>query len=217
MRTELLGLLLPCAALLLPATALFLPLPATAVPAVGNPIVYHSPGDTGARPTSPVEIPYQNGQELYLYLDYENDRVPPESTNSATMCVDEDGNETCGFDVLIKLTTDAATFGSFTPDSPAVVGHFDATNTQLRVNGIEVGGMAIPARIGTLTVDALGSNQLQISVQGHHRVGAAGQLDGIQSHVISVPEPGVSLLLIVGVVGLRGLVRLRARRRTAAG
>jgi hypothetical protein len=77
--------------------------------------------------------------------------------------------------------------------------------------------MKIPAGIGTLTVDALGANQLQITVQGVHRVGAAGQLDAIQPEVIAnVPEPAVGLLLISGVAGLAALERLRRRRSAAA-
>jgi hypothetical protein len=78
--------------------------------------------------------------------------------------------------------------------------------------------MTIPAEIGTLTVDALDANQLQIEVKGVHRVGAAGQLDAIQPQVIVMPEPGGDLLLMCGIAGLAALYRLRHRhpRRVTA-
>jgi len=200
--------------------ALLSPAAALAVPATGDPVVYHSPGDDGTPPvSSPVEIPAESNQELYLFIDYDNDRDPPGSTGAGTMCVDEDGNETCGFDLLIEMTTDVATFTSFVPPvSSNIVGRIDPSDaTTLRVNGIDVGGMAIPARIGTLTVDALGANQLQIAVQGVHRVGAAGQLDAVQPQVIvRLPEPGGTLLLVSGLAGLAALHRLRRRRVRAA-
>ncbi len=75
----------------------------------------------------------------------------------------------------------------------------------------------VPADIGTLTVDALDANQLQITVQGVHRVGAAGQLDAIQPQVIvNLPEPGGNLLLMYGIAGLAALYRLRRQRRVTA-
>jgi hypothetical protein len=204
------------------ATALFLglllPVTAAAVPSTGNPVVYHSPDGLGTPPAvSPPEILAENGQQIYLFIDYENDPDGGTSGGTGTMCVDEDGDETCGFDVLLVMTTDTATFATFTPflsDSGNIVGQIDSnTQTSLRVNGIDVNGMAIPAEIGTLTVDALDANQLQIEVKGVHRVGAAGQLDAIQPQVIvNLPEPAGDLLLMCGIAGLAALYRLRHRR-----
>jgi hypothetical protein len=199
---------------------LLLPVTATAVPSTGNPVVYHSPDDSGTPPAgSPPEILAENGQQIYLFIDYENDPDGDTSGGAGTMCVDEDGDETCGFDVLLVMTTDTATFASFAPDSANIVGYIDpSTQTSLRVNGIDVNGMAIPAEIGTLTVDALDANQLQIEVKGVHRVGAAGQLDAIQPQVIAnLPEPAGDLLLMCGIAGLAALYRLRHRRPRRAG
>ncbi|MBW2282633.1 MAG: hypothetical protein JRG82_17995 [Deltaproteobacteria bacterium] len=213
------------------ATALFLglllPVTATAVPSTGNPVVYHSPDGLGTRPSgSPPEILAKNGQQIYLFIDYENDPDGGTSGSAGTMCVDKDGDETCGFDVLLVMTTDTATFATFTPASGNIIGQIDSnTHTSLRVNGIDVNGlgveidMAIPAEIGTLTVDALDANQLQIEVKGVHRVGAAGQLDAIQPQVIvNLPEPAGDLLLMCGIAGLAALYRLRHRhpRRVTA-
>jgi hypothetical protein len=197
---------------------LLLPVTATAAPSTGNPVVYHSPDGLGTPPSvSPHEILAENGQPLNLFIDYENDPDGGPSNGSVTMCVDENGDETCGFDVLIEMTTDTATFDTFTPASGKIVGYIDDNGTSLRVNGIDVNGMAIPAEIGTLTVNALDANQLQIEVKGVHRVGAAGQLDAIQPQVIvNLPEPGVDLLLICGIAGLAALYRLRRQRRVPA-
>jgi hypothetical protein len=202
---------------------LLLPVTATAVPSTGNPVVYHSPDGLGTPPAvSPPEILAKNGQPIYLFIDYENDPDGGPSNGGVTMCVDKNGDETCGFDVLLVMTTDTATFATFTPASGPptlnIVGQIDSnTQTSLRVNGIDIGGMAIPAEIGTLTVDALDANQLQIEVRGVHRVGAAGQLDAIQPQVIvNLPEPSGDLLLMCGIAGLAALYRLRPRRVTAA-
>lgn len=211
------------------ATALLvcLLLPASAMadlsdPSTGNPIVYHSPDDSGTPPPStgpsvPASemIDTENDQQLFLYLDFQNDPDRGASTRGVTMCVDKNGDETCGFDVWIELITDTATFDTFTPASSKIVGQIDTnTRTSLHVNGVDVNGMAIPAKIGTLTLDALGANQLALLVKGVHRVGAAGQLDPIQE-VVLVPEPGVEVMLIAGGAGLAGLNRLRRRTATA--
>jgi hypothetical protein len=206
------------AALLL---GLLLPVTATAIPSTGNPVVYHSPDDSGTPPSgsTPPEITAENNEQLYLYIDYDNNPDGGASSGAGTMCEDKDGDETCGFDVLITMTTDTAIFASFAPDSADIVGYIDpGTLTSLSVNGINVDGMAIPARIGALTVDALGANQLQIVVQGVHRVGAAGQLDAIQPQVlVNLPAPGGRLLLISGIAGLAALYRLRHRHQPHAG
>ncbi len=210
------------------ATALFLglllPVTAAAVPSTGNPVVYHSPDGLGTPPAvSPPEILATNGQQIYLFIDYENDPDGGPSDGEGIMCVDKNGDETCGFDVLLVMTTDTATFATFTPASGPptlnIIGQIDSdTRTSLRINGIDINGMAIPAEIGTLTVDALAANQLQIEVRGVHRVGAAGQLDAIQPQVIVMPEPAGDLLLMCGIAGLAALYRLRQRhpRRVTA-
>ena len=200
---------------------LLLPVTAAAVPSTGNPVVYHSPDDSGTPPSgSTPEILAENGQQIYLFIDYENDPDGGTSGGTGTMCVDKDGDETCGFDVLLVMTTDTATFATFTPASGNIIGQIDSnTQTSLRINGIDVDGMTIPAEIGTLTVDALDANQLQIEVKGVHRVGAAGQLDAIQPQVIvNLPEPAGDLLLMCGIAGLAALYRLRHRhpRRVTA-
>jgi hypothetical protein len=210
MRRNAASLLAPILLLLAPS--------AWATPATGNPVVYVSPNGSGTPPaTSPYVLLPLDGQPLYLFLDYQNDGDADPST-TGTMCVDANGDETCAFDVLLTMQSDAAVFASFTPASSAIVGRIDpGTQKTLRVNGIDVNGMAIPAAIGTLVVDADGTRQLQIQVAGRHRVGAGGQLDAIQSQVIvNLPEPGREWLLASGLLGLALLACLR-RRRLAAG
>lgn len=202
---------------------LLLPASAMADPSTGNPIVYHSVDDSGTPPpiTGPSipaseVIASENDQQLFLYIDYENDPDGGFSSGAGIMCVNKDGDETCGFDVWIELTTDTATFDTFTPASTKIVGRIDTnTRTSLHVNGLDVNGMLIPAKIGTLTLDALGATQFVIKVEGVHRVGAAGQLDTIQPATLPVPEPVVGLMLIAGCAGLVALDRLRRRAAAA--
>jgi len=190
---------------------LILPVMATAVPSAGNPVVYLSLDGSGAPAVQPFAMPGADGLQLHLFIDYVNNPDVGASGGLGTMCVDEDGDETCGFDVLIEMTTDTATFSAFAPAVAGIIGEIDSnTQTSLHVNGINVGGMPIPAEIGTLTLDALGANQFQIEVKGVHRVGAAGQLDTIQPQVIvNVPEPGRLLQLLCGAAGLAALRRFR--------
>jgi len=194
--------------------------PARAVPSVGEPIVYPGTDPGGTPPASlPVEVPPEDGQSLELFIDYDNDPDGGAST-SGGMCVDANGDETCGFDMTLQLQTDTARFVSFTPASgtAVIVGRIDpATGRTLRVNGLDIGGMPIPAPIGTLVLDAAGANQLQIAVTGRHRVGAAGQLDAIQQRVIvQLPEPGAPWQLGSGLLALGLMVRRRRRRAAAA-
>jgi len=166
---------------------------------------------------SPYVLLPQAGQSLPLFLDYQNNGQADSST-TGSMCVNADGDETCAFDVLLTMQSDTGVFASFTPAAGGIVGRIDpGTQKTLRVNGVNVNGMAIPAAIGTLVVDAAGAKQLQIQVAGRHRVGAAGQLDAIQNRVIvNLPEPGRDWLLGSGLLGLALLARLR-RRALAAG
>jgi hypothetical protein len=191
--------------------ALLLPAAATADPAV-----YHSTTN-GGRPAaywpttaSPYPITAGNPRQLYLYID--NTPAVGASPSGGTMCVSKTGGETCAFDVRLEMTTDLATFVSFQPGAAGIVGVIDPNLHTLRVNGINVGGMAIPAPIGTLTVNAAGAHQLSIDVVGAHRVGAAGQLDAIQRKTI-VPEPARGAMLGTGIAALIALHRLQRRLR----
>jgi hypothetical protein len=191
-------------------------MPVHAAAATGNPVVYHSPDGTGTPAELPFPITPADGTQLHLFLAFENDGVADPSNEGTTMCVNKNGDETCAFDVLISLTANAgsdAAFSGFVPAGPGIVWSIDpATSRTLRVNGIDVDGMPMPAPIGTLTVDAAGANLVQIKVEGRHRVGAAGQMDGIQQRVIALPEPGVLWLQATGIAGVLLLAHLRRRR-----
>lgn len=182
--------------------------------AFGNPIVYHSPNGDGTPPSESFQITLPLTElTLDLYIDYENSPDVGASTGGGTMCVDANGDETCAFDVEFQLQSDAATLETFTPASSSIVGHIDAAANTFRVNGVDVNGMPIPAPIGVLTIDAEDANILQVTAVGMHRVGAAGQLDAIQSQVV-VPEPSRFLAQLGGVAMLAGLYRLRTRRNS---
>jgi hypothetical protein len=211
------------ARILLAAVPLLLPAfgqPAGAAAATGNPVVYHSPDGLGTPASvTPWAIAAADGTELRLFVDYENDGEHDPSSSSGTMCVSKDGDETCGFDVLITMTTSPedvdSKFSNFMAAGPGIVGMIDpATSRTLRVNGIDVNGMPMPAPIGTLVVDAAQANQIQIKVEGRHRVGAAGQMDGIQERVIAMPEPGALWLQASGITAVAILAHRRQRRCT---
>jgi hypothetical protein len=212
---------------LLLATGPLLVCPALASPAgaaaTGNPVVYHSPDGLGApAAVTPWVIAAVDGTQLHLFIDYENDGEHDPSSPSGVMCVSRDGDETCAFDVLITMTTspedDDSKFSDFVAAGPGIVGRIDPdTSRTLRVNGIDVNGMPMPASIGTLTVDAAQANQIQIEVEGRHRVGAAGQMDGIQERVIAMPEPGALWLQASGIGAVALLAHRRRRRCTRRG
>lgn len=172
----------------------------------GEPFVYVSPDGSGAQPAvDPYGIPFADGLELELFIGYD----PPSTGSGITMCVDVTSDETCGFDVRLVMSTDTARFTGFAPASGNIVGNV-ATPTTLLVNGVDTNGMPNPAPIGTLMLDAAGANAIRIDVVGNHRVGAAGQLEAIQSRVI-VPEPGWLPQLVGGLLLLGWLSRRRAR------
>jgi hypothetical protein len=187
----------------------------------GDTVVFHSPDDTGDPASiSPWLLTLTDGQELHLYLRYDNPGGG--GSTSGTLCVDANGDETCGFDVKLEMQTDVATFGTFEAASAAVVGYVDLADAKtFRANGLDLSGLEIPSAlgaqvvpIGTLEVNAAGAEQVVIETTGMHRVGAGGQLEAIQSQVIALPEPGGIAPPFVGLLAVAGLAW--RRRRIAA-
>jgi hypothetical protein len=245
------ALLLAMALLLLAARASATPPDCDPATPCGSPVVYHdhygAPCDASIAPTlgplAPYSLPPNARPTLCLYVDYQNDLVANESSGGGTMCVDEDGDETCAFDVRLEIESEDPTypkFESFAPPTglPATTKIEweieEPARRTLRVNGIDASGMAIPAPVGTVTLDRECSTPCTAQVfvrgpcdgsldsgcerqRGSMRVGAAGQLDAIQEQVIAVavPEPDRTLLLACGLAGLALLARLRRRRLAA--
>jgi hypothetical protein len=184
------------------------PSPGTATP----PVLYHSPGDTGANPGEIVPaLPNTGPRTVYLYL---NPGSTPTS-NGEVVCdggegvVAGDGDEACGVHFQIQVTG-GLSIANFVPEHGGT--RFTNTGTVLTAALVTPGDPIPtgPTRIGTLQlVGADGSGQLDMveTVDASLDLGA-----GTARELFFVPEPRVDLLAVVGVAGLAALSRLRRRR-----
>jgi hypothetical protein len=171
------------------------------------PLVYHSPGDTGDRPTSPPYLPKASSVTLYLWLD------PGPTPPSGIVCSDATGDASCAYDLRVQVQGDPQLSSFVSPEGACGVG-CNLTSTKLRVNRIlNTAPLVGRQRIGQLTVNTLGPQGGLIEVTGVNSVGAARQLLTIPSNTIAyVPEPGQLVLLVSGLAGLAVLHRLRGSR-----
>jgi hypothetical protein len=173
--------------------------------AAAGPLVYHSPGDTGARPAVPPYLPKASNVTLYLWLD------PGATAPSGTVCANATGDASCAFDLRVQV------FGDSTIVSAALTGDVVqnlATNGRtLRANRItKANPITGPQKIGELVVNTTGAQGGTIEVTGVHNVGAALQTEPIPGQTLAyVPEPGQLLLLVSGLAGLALLHRLRGQ------
>lgn len=190
MRSVQLGLLL---ALVLAAGA-----------ATGEPLVYHSPGDSGTLPGYPPSLPKASSVSLYLWID------PGSLPVSGTVCNNAIGDASCAYDLRVQVQGDSKLL-NFVPTGGACDVGCKLTDTMLRVNRILTSTPLIgKQRLGVLTVNTSFPQGGLIEVTGVHSVGAARQLQNIPSHTIAyVPEPGMIVLLLSGLAGLAVLHRLR--------
>jgi hypothetical protein len=179
--------------------------------ATGAPIVYHSPGDSGDRPTFAPYLPKASNVTLYLWLD------PGPVPVSGTVCSNATGDASCAYDLRVQVQGDPWIVG-FTPIglvADVVQKLTPLTNpTLLRANRLTNGAPIIGRqKIGTLVVNTMGPQGGLIEVTGVHSLGAALQLESIPSNTIAyVPEPGELVLLVSGLAGLALLHRLRGKR-----
>jgi hypothetical protein len=172
------------------------------------PIVYELSVVPGAK-----KALVSGSQTLNITIDMGTD------PGSGTPCVNGDGDQLCGADVLLTLTGDGQIdfFGAGSnviaePPSLSVL-HLNILKTTppLFLLG--------PQNLGTLDITVLGTettgNQVKIVVRGD-AVNAAGNIVEIPEKTIAVPEPSVRLLLLSGAFGLAALHGMRTRRATAA-
>jgi hypothetical protein len=179
----------------------------TAGAATAGPLVYHSPGDTGIRPTTPPNLPKASAVTLYLWLD------PGSAPLSGTVCNNASGDASCAYDLRVQVQGDSKIV-SFTPIGDVVQKLTPPTNsTLLRANRLaNTAPIVGKQKIGTLVVNTSGPLGGTIDVTGVHSLGAALQLDPIPSNTLAfVPEPGELVLLVSGLAGLAVLNRLRSR------
>jgi hypothetical protein len=177
--------------------------------ASADPLVYHSPGDTGDRPGYPPHLPKASSVTLYLWLDPGPTAPPPTG-----VCSNATGDASCAYDVRVQVQGDSELLNFVPTNGPCDIG-CNLTPSMLRVNKLLPAGSPLIGRqkIGELTVKT--SNPLGgvIEVTGVHSVGAARQLLNIPSLPIAyVPEPSQLVLLLSGLAGLWALHRLRGSR-----
>jgi hypothetical protein len=188
---------------------LWLALVLAAGAATGAPLVYHSPGDNGFKPSQAMQIPKGMSVPLYLWID------PGPQAPSGTVCNSATGDASCAYDLRVEVTG-GATLTSFvwTGGNCTTAVGCRLTGSMLRVNRILTSTPLIgKQRLGVLTVNtaaSLGGGEVEVT--GVHSVGAARQLQSISNNTIAtvpVPEPGMLVLLFSGLAGLAVLHRLR--------
>ncbi len=173
-----------------------------------EPVVFHSPTDDGAG--APGFVLTAPNATLNLWLRPGD--VPSES--SQIVCVNGNGDEICGFD-LVLLASGSFRLSSFEPDSEndVVAGPVSATDLRLnRVAGLNPD--SAPVRIGTLSVFRLSDDPGELRVSPESlAVDASGELISISDEeAIALPEPSGALGLVAGACTL---VALRRRRQRA--
>jgi hypothetical protein len=179
--------------------------------ASGQSVLYHSPAGDGAPPASPPPTLATTGPEwLNLYVD----RSAGGATATGVPCEDGEGEEVCGWEVVLKATPGAA-FEAFSPSDGV---EFVLTPTEFKANGLSaVAPGTDPLLLGYLGVestDALTGGT--ISVESGSVVTSDLSLDPIAADdvaVVPLPEPGAWLQLGSSIAGLAALAAWRKRRR----
>jgi hypothetical protein len=172
----------------------------------------------------------ETDRDLELYI-VKGDGTP---SASGTVCVNADGQETCGFEVrlLAQAGLVMKTFTSAMPPAPpgdailfktllsgaeVMSGNFD----ELRISGTKTKGpwdpsppSQVPLHVGTLRVDTP-TDPLQKSrvlvTRGRH-VDARGALTRVPEHTIAAPEASQLSMLLAGAALLGILHRTRRRK-----
>lgn len=167
--------------------------------------VYHSPGDDGVSPGPGAEISVGAGQTLFVYIS-----GGPSPTSSGERCHDGDGDELCGYE-LVLTGQGGLTLSGFTPD-PAANIVANLSGNELRLNDLDTTTPSPgPRRIGELVVDAPASGVLELSSGEAIRADLSSDVLPM-STIVAVPEPTRLALLGSGLAWLSCLLRRRGRR-----
>lgn len=173
-------------------------------PLAGSTIsVFDSQDQSGTVPELPSFI--GNGPTnslLYLYID-----VPGTPTSIGSVCVNGDGSEICGYDLIIEATG-GVEFVAFTPAS-GIVG--TSSQTRLRLNALHATtGLLGTSFVGSLEINTEGVQNGGVRLRDSEAIGAAlWELPLAERSIAWVPEPTGGSLLAAGLVALVGLARRR--------
>ena len=181
-------------------------------PAEADIAVYVSPDGTNY---GIQELTKTSPQAIDIYI--EKDEGMGTSTSPCSDVTGEnEGDEICGYDVVIQLLGFGCFEGTFGPGDGPVVYHptdpFSCQTTKtLKATLVNVNPtLANPLHIGTLTVNADAEGPTDVRVLGNNIVAADLTLKAIPPDTIAyVPEPAEILLLAGGIAGLAGLHSLR--------
>ena len=138
--------------------------------------------------------------------------IGPSNPAGTTVCVDSDGDQLCAIDVTITLIDGVGFIDTFVP-APTVVYALDPDARGLRLNVLQ--SLSPPAPIaqalGVLTLNLSTGSQVDPTrvLASGQVVDAGGNLQTIPEVPIAIPEPGHTVLLWSGIVGLALLSRLR--------
>ncbi|MEZ4334130.1 MAG: thrombospondin type 3 repeat-containing protein [Myxococcota bacterium] len=175
------------------------------------PIVYHSTLANHANPG--VAALVDGSQTLELYLE-----IGAVSTNTVNreVCVDGEGDELCGFTLVLEATG-GVSLVEFCPTNlcaSGLVHHLDPATGVLRINrlGPAIDQAQTPFYVGRVVVDATGvGGELRVAAESQ-AVSARLQALGVRDAgplAIYLPEPGVGLGLAGGLGLLFGTRRAR--------
>jgi hypothetical protein len=164
------------------------------------PTIFHSPNDDGISGGSPGVIEPGVSQMVHLYL-----QGGVNATSIGEACNDGDGEEVCGFDLLLEAQG-GPSFSNFVP----VVGTVWALDpSSLRFNGGDFADGTLGAvKLGDLIFDAQLGDSIDLA-EGQTADAALGLVDLTPSTLLIVPEPSRHLLLLSGLTALVVLYRHR--------
>ena len=187
---------------LAPVLALSLVLAAAAATAA-TPEIY----DLGVGPGQQKYLGVGNEEELAIWID-----AGANGLTNGVVCKNGNGDQLCAIDVTITLIDGVGFIGTFVP-APTVVYALDPDARGLRLNVLQ--SLSPPAPIaqalGVLTLNLSTGSQVDPTrvLASGQVVDAGGNLQTIPEVPIAIPEPGHTVLLWSGIVGLALLSRLR--------
>jgi hypothetical protein len=167
------------------------------------PTIFYSPNDNGVSGGSPGVIEPGVSQMVHVYL-----QGGVNATSIGERCNDGDGEEVCGFDLLLEAQG-GVSFSNFVPAGDTVRA---LDPSSLRFNGGDfASGTLGTVKLGDLVVEAQLGGSIDLA-DGQTADAALGLVDLTPSTLLIVPEPSRHLLLSAGLTALLVLYRRRQGR-----